>query len=236
MVKCPECGEEYKSLGNHWSWNLSHRPELTQKQLEVTKGLLMGDGSINNSGKNYRLETIMVSQNYLKYLDNVFGCLGTGVSLYKTAAKNAKENRNSGFSSSAKEQNYSDLYQWRTRKHPRFNQFYDWYSSGEKVWPKDIELTQTVLKHWYVGDGDYDNSGKNDYMRITMSNETENIGKVSQYFTNAGLPKPSNYSIRENDYTGYCRAKWTVEDSYELWDYMGEPLPDFEYKWPEEYR
>ena len=29
-----------------------------------------------------------------------------------------------------------------------------------------------------------------------------------------------------------CNARWTVDESKELFDYMGDPLPGFEYKWP----
>jgi hypothetical protein len=237
MVDCPKCGEEYKNLGTHWRYSPSHRPELTQKQLEVTTGLLMGDGSVCSGGQNFRLKVKMISQNYLKYLDKVFACLATGVSLSQTAAESAKENRDSGFSPNAKEENYSDLYHWYTRSHPKFNKFREWYSSGEKVWPENIELTPTVLKHWYVGDGSYHNSRSKQYISIGMSNEVENIKKVSKYFTNVDLPKPSNYSVYQRDNGGKdCIAEWRVEDSYKLFDYMGEPLPDFEYKWPEKYR
>ena len=228
MAQCPNCGEEYARLGTHWAFNSSHRPELTQKQLEITTGLLMGDGWIDPNGKNFYLLTSMISPNYLEYLDNIFGCLGTGVRLEKTAAESAKRNRDSGFRPNAKEENYSDLYTFQTRSHPKFNEFRDWYATGEKVWPENIELTPTVLKHWYVGDGHYDDKNTNNYISIGMYNEIENTEKVSQYFTNVGLPEPSNYTADE--------AVWTVEDSYTLWDYMGEPLPDFEYKWPEEYR
>ena len=228
MAQCPNCGEEYQNLAQHWRYSPSHRPELTQKQLEITTGLLMGDGSINPSSKNCHLETEMISPNYLEYLDNIFGCLGTGVRLKKTAAESAKENRDRGFDPNAKEKNYSDVYIWKTRNHPKFNEFRDWYSTGEKVWPENIELTPTVLKHWYVGDGYYHDKNTQNCISICTVNEIENVEKISQYFTNVGLPEPSNYTAK--------KAVWTVEDSYTLWDYMGEPLPDFEYKWPEEYR
>jgi len=65
-----------------------------------------------------------------------------------------------------------------------------------------------------------------------MANEVNNTDKVNQLFENAGLLSPSNYDISENN----CIAEFTVDQSKELWQYMGEPLPDFEYKWPEEYR
>jgi hypothetical protein len=232
MVECPKCGEKYEKIGQHWRYSPSHRPKLTQKQLEITTGLLMGDGCMQKRSKNSYLQVRMISPNYLKYLDNVFGCLGSNISLTKTAAESAKENRDSGFSPNAKEENYSDLYTWITKTHPEFNEFREWYSTGEKVWPKNIELTPTVLKHWYVGDGCYDNSGTRNSIQIAMANEVENLEKVSKYFTNVGLPEPSNYNITENN----CRAKWTKEDSQKLFEYMDEPLSDFEYKWPEEYR
>jgi hypothetical protein len=236
MVECPECGDEYEMLGTHWRWNSSHRPELTQKQTEITTGLLMGDGYINENGKNCYMTTDMISPNYLEYLDEIFGILGCGVSLTKTAAESAKQSRDSGFTPNAKAENYSDVYKWRTRNHPKFNEFREWYSSGKKVWPEDIELTPTVLKHWYVGDGSYSNVSSRSRIRIAMNNEIKNTEKISQYFVDAELPEPSNYDIQDAKYGKTCVAQWTEKDSQKLFEYMGEPLPDFEYKWPEEYR
>ena len=238
MVKCPDCGEDYQQLGQHWHHSPSHRPELTEKQLEVTTGFLMGDASVLSDRKHCYLRSNMTTPNYLQYVDDVFGCLGTGVKFHKTGSEIAEMNRKSGFSPNADEENYSDVYFWQTRLHPKFSDFREWYSTGEKIWPEDIELTPTVLKHWYVGDGDYHTSGNHDSIRISMVNEIENTEKVSQYFTNAGLPEPSNYDItnRKNRENKSCTAEWGIEESYQLWEYMGEPLPDFEYKWPEEYR
>jgi hypothetical protein len=121
MSICPDCGGEFQVLAGHWSHNNSHRPELTTEQKEITTGLLMGDGYINNAGKNYRLEIKTISENYLKYLDNIFGCLGSGVKLKQKAVEKAKKNRESGFDSNAKEENYSDIYIFSTRCHPKFN-------------------------------------------------------------------------------------------------------------------
>jgi len=234
MVKCPECGGEYQKLGQHWNFSPSHRPELTQKQIEITTGLLMGDGCILNDSKNCYMKVTMTSPNYLKHLNKIFGCLGTEIWLEKTAAENVKIHKKSGFNPNAKEENYSDVYTWPTKCHPKFNEFREWYSTGEKVWPEDIKLTPTVLKHWYVGDGNYDNHESCERIKIAMSNEIENTEKVSNYFQSSGLPKPTNFTEFDNGFGKSCVAQWTTEDSHKLWDYMGKPLPDFEYKWPEE--
>jgi hypothetical protein len=233
---CPECGKKYKGLANHWSMGSCSVPELTERQKEIVVGLLMGDGWLDRCGKNPRIAVKMISPNYLKYLDDIFGCLSTGVTLKQTAAESAKNCRDREFAPNAKKENYSDLYQWRIRSLPELHDF-NWYKTGKKVWPEWIPMTPTVLKHWYVGDGNFNNSGSKRRIKIAMANEVENTDKVDNYFKRMNLPTPSNYDIweRKDGHTS-CNAEFTQSASEELWEYMGDPLPDFEYKWPEEYR
>lgn len=231
---CQKCGAEYESIGQHWSksTNCSH-PSFTSHQREIITGLLMGDGTINRSEEyNPFLKSDMISPNYLEYVDEELGVFGMGVSLYRTAEENARNSRESGFSTDAESKNYSDVYRWYSMRHPELKELEDWYSSGEKIWPTDIELTPTVLKHWYCCDGHWDNSGTHNSIQIGMANEAGNTEKVDVMFQNAGLPAPSNYNTSGLK----CTAQFRREQSEELWKYMGEPLPDFEYKWPEEYR
>jgi len=236
---CSQCGNEYQRVATHWNQSSGcvYR-NFTKNQREVIVGLLMGDGCVDNSdGKNPRLVANMISSNYLKYVDEKFGIFSNGVSLSKTAAENAKKNRETGFNPKAKEENYSDIYRWYSIRHPELEEFDSWYNSRQKLWPEDIELTPTVLKHWYCGDGHWENSGTSNYINISMSNEVENTEKVDSIFENVGLPSPDNYKIYERCSGRVdCDARFTVDQSHKLWQYMGEPLPDFEYKWPEEYR
>jgi len=234
---CQQCGNEYQRIAQHWSKGSSCSfPSFTDHQQEIITGLLMGDGCVN-TGSNPRIIVQMISPNYLEYITEKFGVLGNDVSLYKTAEESAKENRDSGFQPNAKEENYSDIYWWQSMCHPELQKFADWYRSGKKVWPAGIELTPTVLKHWYCGDGNWDNYDSHNRIRIAMANEIDNTNKVDQMFRNVGLPAPSNYTISERkDGSKKCSATFTVEQSQQLWEYMGRPLPDFEYKWPREFR
>lgn len=234
---CHQCGNEYQQIGNHWVGNssCSHK-EFTDYQREIITGILMGDGSISIIGKNPQLRVKMISPNYLQYVADKFGILGNGVKTKMTAAESSEQARKSGFNPNAKKENYSDVYEWCSISHPELHEFEDWYSSGEKVWPKDIKLTPTVLKHWYCGDGHWDNSGSNNHIEIEMANEVNETEKVNQMFESVGLPTPSNYSIgKKRDRSTDCSAQFTVDQSKELWQYMGDPLPGFEYKWPKEY-
>lgn len=236
---CPQCGNEYKRIGSHWANSSAcSYPMLTPHQREVATGMLMGDGNIKIEPNNPFLRCGMITKPYLEYTDEVFGMLGTGVRLKCTAAENAKHKRDSGFRPNARVENYSDVYIWRSRCLPALQPFAEWYSSGSKVFPEDIELTPTVLKHWFCGDGSFQNSGSSHYLSIAMSNERRNKGKIERYFEEGPGVQISNwveYSYEDRD-TVICAAEFSRSDSEELWEYMGDPLPGFEYKWPEGFK
>jgi len=132
-----------------------------------------------------------------------------------------------------KKENYSDMYVLYSRTLPELEKF-DWYGSEGKVWLKNIKLSPIVLKHWYVNDGYYHKSNAADHIGISISNEVGNIDKINNYFSNVGLPTPSNYTTTKQSKNDNlkCDLQFTKSDSKILWDYMGKPLPDFEYKWP----
>jgi len=193
----------------------------------------MGDAHINRGvGVNPRIELNMVSPKYLKHIRDVFGVLGSDVRFKRSAKDSAKQVVDRDFKPNVSSKNYNDVYEWYSVCHPELQKFAGWYSSGKKVWPEDIELTPTVLKHWYCGDGYFNDKGHHKHISIAMSNEVENTDKVDKMFKNVGLPSPSNYSTSGVS----CNADFTTEQSKELWKYMGNPLPDFGYKWPKQYR
>lgn len=223
--ECQNCGSPKKNLGNHWALSSCEYPKLTQKQKEITIGLLLGDGSlITQDGRNPHIQCGMITREYLEYLDNIFGNIGTGVKFQMSANDSARNAVESELVDEANPENYSDVYYWKSRANPNFEQFSNWYTVNGKVFPDSIKLTPTVLKHWYVGDGNYNNDSK--VIKICCSNEYDNWGKLVNYFKDVGLPEPKDYNQKS-----ICFNK---EDSGVLFEYMGEPLPGFRYKWPED--
>lgn len=225
MKVCPGCKEKFDYLGVHWHHNPDHRVEFSEKELDILRGLLMSDGSIDYSKGNARYHVKMTNKKYLEYIDSVLGIVSTGVQLNKNAEEAAKAKRDSGFRPDAKAENYSAIYRVRSIKHPAFNEFAKWYNSGSKVWPADLELTPRVLKHLYVGDGTLRKNGKR--ISIAMYNERDNKEKVENYFSEKGLPEPDRWHTDHKR----CHATWDKSGTSELLDYMGGPPPGFEYKW-----
>jgi len=188
----------------------------------------MGDGSLSREPSTARLDVSMTTPEYLEYLDDIFGYLSRGVSVKDTSTERAIRDRQNEFNPNAEADNYQDIYRWYTSCHPAFDKFRAWYESGKKVWPEDIDLTPTVLRHLYSGDGSLH---KDNQVRISMPNEKGNEKKVERYFERAGLPTPLDwYGEGENHHS----ALWSPTDSEILFDYMGEPVVGFKYKWPKQ--
>lgn len=226
---CPEC-EQYtgKYLGHHWnsSSTCSH-PKLTKEQEEILVGILMGDGTIfpPDQSANHRLQTKMCNKEYLGYVDSKFGIVGCGVTQCRTPEESAELAVSGGYTE-ADSENYSAMYSWNTRNLPDISRFREWYKSGKKVFPDNLKITPTTLKHWYVCDGSYNDNGSRNYIKISVHNERKQVDKLLSYFRTSGLPEPRVGEREEN-----CKLCWTVSGTKEMFEYMGEPLPGFEYKW-----
>jgi len=228
----------YERLGRHWYHFSDHRPHFTQKEMEVLRGVLMGDGSLATSSVNPHIDIQMINEEYLEYLDDMFGCLSTGVRLEKTPRELAKSNKNEDFKEYDNPENYSPLYRLRTRNHPQLSVFESWYDSEKKQWDEGIELTPTVLKHYYACDGTLDERKhpNSSSIRISAVLEEKNRQKVAKIFNDVGLPEPNWVTYTCDSGRKVCSMDWKHDESIEIFDYMGEPVEGFEYKWLGEYQ
>lgn len=224
---CPVCSEENSRLVQHWDSQRCDFPQLSKHQRDVVTGVLMSDGCINRrKGRNPRLKVDSINEEYLSYLDSIFGAFSTGEpKCYRTAEEAAKRDELPRFRNSE----YKDLYTWCSRSVPELEEWANWYSSGQKVWPENIELTSTTLKHLYIGDGSLHKDHR--VITIYLSNEEGNREKINSYFSRVGLPEPIWNIEKREDGSKSVRIRWNKEDSKRLLDYMGEPVKGHEYKW-----
>lgn len=232
-MKCQECGEEFSSLGCHWRWEPEHRPDISEHQHEIITGLVMGDATVERKG-NPNICISMTNRKFLEHIQSVFGNLALNINITRTAEESAKCSRDSGLSPDASEEDYSDIYRLRTVAHPELKRYSNWYNSGPKVWPKDIQFTPTVAAHYYCCDGSLDTNPVN-RAHFSVVNESENENKIQSLFSQAGL----NVAIGKNErlsgeYKGRNRAyvRLNKEQTQQFFSYVGEPIEGFEYKWP----
>lgn len=217
FVSCPGCEDDYISLSSHWNHNEDCRPSFTEKQREIITGILMSDGTLDGRENIPRLTLPNKQENYLEYISDIFGCLTTQVR--KDPTKNDS----------------CMMYEINTRKHPELKQYSEWYESGKKVWPEDIELTPTTLKHLFVCDGStHFYKPESPSIIIAMANEYGNEDKIKNMFQRIGFEISNIISYKSEDGRNNMNIQFDTETSLEMFEYMGSSLPGFEYKWPGE--
>jgi len=225
---CPSCNTEFKRLGSHWAQSSCDYVTISSEQIDIATGLLMGDGCLCNRDGNPYLVVQCIEKEYLYFLDEKFSTISSGPPRLHITGEELKEKYGEWLGAD-KDSNYNDQYRWQTRGIPSLSRFSDWYESGKKQYPKELILTPTILKHWYAGDGNYNNNGTNNYISIGVSNESDNKKKIDRIFQQSGLPSPNRWS----EYGKKSEIVWNTEESKEIMRFMNNPVDGYEYKWME---
>lgn len=185
----------------------------------------MGDGTIHHppTAANTRVGVCNISVGFLEWLDDELGWLSNGVALHRTSEEIRQENASSNLDRfSSIEYNIRDQYVLTTRRHPGLNQYRDWYGS-QKRYPEDLSLHPTVLKQWYVCDGHllWGNKGHTrPQVWIAVENEQDRPGVIERLFDST----PISPSFRHG------RVMLTSDETEVFFEYVGEPVPGYEYK------
>lgn len=208
MVNCPDCGEDYTQLSQHWRLSSCSTPDLTDRQIEILTGLMLGDGRlVRKDGRKPYFSVSNTAKNFLEWFDNEMGVLGQGV-------------RKHG---EPEEEHHSQPYTCSTRSHEGLSRFTKWYDSDVDV-ISEVDLTPLVAKCWYVSDGTIlKPDKKRPTARITSRKTDEKKEKMRKLFVEQGFsPTWSNTQLF-----------FDAGDTEKLLEWMGEPLPGFQYKFPD---
>lgn len=210
MSECPKCSDSYKRLSLHFARSECGYPELSERKQELLKGVLMGDGSVEKQSGNRhgRFAVEMINKKFLEWLDSELEWLATGVN-------KVDQNTRSGSN-----ENWEEIYRLRTRTHPYIDKLNSWYDSGKKRFPEDLELTPLITKMWYVSDGSLNTNGSPRSV-FYSTNEWDRQDYIIDLFDDIGFSVTATSESFQLSVTG----------TQELFDWMGEAPPGFEYKW-----
>lgn len=221
---CPSCERQFKRLGTHWARSDCEYPVPSAETDEVLTGIFMGDGNLAaHHSENPYLRWNNVNKRFMDYVHEKLKPITTSVKLRKTAEESHEYNENrSDRNWTVNPENYNDIYLTRTRRLPYFRKFKDWYTEDGKRFPDTLELTPTIAKYWYVCDGTV-NWMRNYSAKVqfTSKNEADREEFIIDLFDRAG------FTVKRNRHMYY----FSVSESKSILDWMGAPLPGFEYKW-----
>jgi hypothetical protein len=194
----------------------------------------MGDGTIDDKfdeKRNPRFRLAITNKDYIEFVYSELSNLCTRQPYIHRTAEQLSKNKNP-LTDSTDPSNFSTQYKIQTISHPHLENYEDWYKGGKKLFPKDLKLTPTVLKHWYCCDGSFNNNGHRFYTEIHLSNERQNKNKIEKYFENISIPIDRWRDDRQDTGSYKTSIIFNKNKSKKLFNYMGNSLPGFGYKWP----
>jgi len=202
---CDDCGGLFINMSTHIKSSKCKFTELSEYEKSIYIGLLLGDGYIVNREGSPSFGLSMSGQSGRLFTE----WLEDAISL--KCRRSMKELENS---------THSDVYKLYIQSHPFFYELSKWYDSGRKKYPKGLELNPTILKMWYIGDGSLKNGT---HPIITCWNESNRPDFLLSLFNDIGLN--TTWQSGNNDI--YIKK----ESRGKFFEYIGSPLPGYEYKW-----
>lgn len=222
QTECPICGDDYQRLGQHWAMG-GHQPTITGRMDQILLGLMLGDGTIHHppSSKNVQVQVSSINKTFVKWLSDELGWLSNGWTLKQ---RSDKVREGSGFSKRDGEYDIRDQYIMTTRRHSGLNHLKDWYSDGRAGIIDGIELSRIAFSVWFVSDGClfWSNDGHvNPSISISSRVACNHPQRIKDMFG----PLDVTPQIRNG------RISFNVGDSKVLFEFLGDPIAGFDYKY-----
>lgn len=203
------CGSEYERIAQHWAFNPSHRPELSQRQYELCSGMLLGDGCIVNDAQEAALVVEMKNREFIDWLDEELGWLSNGYTEKK-----------------------DELARLRTLAHPELTELRGWYWAGEKVFPQQLELTSTMFEMWYVSDGTLERrDGRKPRMRLSTTQMQEHVDSI---LSTVPFNLEYTWNVSEGLWGTSAAVVFSTETTWRLQRNMNERPKGFAHKYMDE--
>ena len=199
--------------------------QLTDNQLEMINGALLGDGSLimHKNGTNASFSYLSKSIEHVHFVcDSLIDFVIPSHNFYISKYFDKRTN---------KEYERCDF---RTKANLIFTKlYYKWYDNKIKIIPQDLTLTPLICLIWYLGDGSLLKHERSQYIHLCTDNfRKEDIENILLPQLKQFEPHLIEHGI--NQYRIYIPRR-KIKD---FLDYIGEcPVKDYIHKWAyEEYK
>jgi len=218
--KCRSCGEYFDGVSIHWTKGSCTGPELSSYQRELIEGMLLGNGWLTYGNKHPKLEVAMTNKTFIEWLMKELGYICTG----NAFVDDEKTNITGGVTRVRK------VYKIQTHTLESLRKYKNWLDDIWRKGGRSLEITPLKLKLWYVSNGSIARVDGGCHA-VIFETGVENENQLESVFDSIDIEftRATNFDKSvSSDHLRFSRP-----ESQKLWDYMGVPLPGFEYKWPE---
>lgn len=137
---CPECGDEFTHLGNHFVYSPDHRHSLSKSQLGTVEYLILRGANVRDKTKHPYLEVTSTDSELLKDVSNGLGWLSGDPRLRETSSEVAADFRDRFPDVDITDSNCSGVWSLRTVPHPELD-----YAG-----PTDVAELRTETRRWLL--------------------------------------------------------------------------------------
>lgn len=212
-IECPNCDTHYSQISNHW--NRCGESELSDKQKNILRGMLLSDGTVNERGAFTSYST---NKKFIQWLSDELNFMAYPPVLNDGGDDRHERNIKSEFDVE-RDANYKDMYAFSSPVHSFTEDLRDWYDSGKKQIPEDFSINKIEAKLWYCGDGGIHWSGDNAYAEIRpLSFNNNSIEAVLDQLS-------FDYNIQSDGTVCF------YGDSRDFLKWIGPAPKGMEYKW-----
>jgi hypothetical protein len=174
------------------------------------------------------MEVHNINHRFLQWIDARLEWLSNGVVLRRTSDDIREANRSSALDRFASvDYDIRDQYLLTTRRHPELHRYVEWYTEKQKRFPQDLRIRPVILKLWYVCDGHLIWGAKG-HVRPQVWIAADNESDREQFVR--GLFESTPIAPTFND----GRLMLTSDETEWFFDYVGDPVPGYEYKFATE--
>ena len=209
--------KEYK-IESHKNkdWNTNKEIKLSDDQINVLYGSLLGDGCLFKH-KNGMNSQFIYSSKSKQHVEFVYKMFGEQYSKNGVSYQEYYDNRTN--------KTYCH-YSFKTQCNIAFEKERDkWYYNNKKIIPKDLIINPTICLIWYVGDGALCNSKRSQYIQLSTDcfsyDEVNYLCSQLSEFEAKPMRQKDVYRI----YIPHHKIKKFLQ-------YIGDcPFSDYKYKW-----
>lgn len=220
LIACNDCGKRFSKIGRHLSQSNCEYYSIDEYTMELLTGLWLSDGWIaHSSNDRYILHVEMTNKKFLEWFKQSVNIPTSDVKLRSTAEESAERAVESGIVEQSNHDDYAALYRLNTIAHPDLAMF----SQMSKT---EVNLTPTISKMWYCGDGSVHWVNGFSFVQITISKTIDEIMQLTDQLDKQNIDTEID-SIRNDGKV----IRFNKNQSEQFLEWIGPAPPGFEYKW-----
>lgn len=140
-TNCPNCGNEYERIGQHFARGRCDHPELSDRQRGVLTYLIFRGVEVRRDGANPRLGVFSTDETFIREMADALGWVANEPRVHESAGDAYERMAERRPSVNFERENFSDVWAVSTISHPAFEDLSE---------PADVDRLAPATLRWVL--------------------------------------------------------------------------------------